>query len=432
MSGAISKKHAGSPIGAFDRRTVLGAAALTGASTVLAGLPFGAGFAVAQDTTAFDRILADAVAKNDVPFVVAMWGDSNGVNWSGTAGDRAEGIPASLDTVFRIYSMTKAVGSTAAMVLIDRGELDPEAPVESILPAFAEIQVLEGFDGDTPVLRAPKTKATVRHLATHTSGLVYEVWNPDMPRYMQLTEQPSVISGQKKGLFYPMVFDPGTRWDYGIGIDWLGQVVEAIDGRRIDAFCRDEIFDKLGMSDTVFEVGNDHAGRLCTVYARGEDGNFAPFELAPPPQPEFYGMGHALYSTAPDYMRFLRMFLNRGQLDDQRVLSEAAVDQMLANHIGDLRIGRMTTVVPGLSADVDLFPDIDKTHSFGFLRVEQDVPGMRSAGAQGWAGVCNTHYWFDPAQDVAGLIMTQSLPFVEPPFMRVYGDFERAVYAAKT
>jgi CubicO group peptidase (beta-lactamase class C family) len=184
------------------------------------------------------------------------------------------------------------------------------------------------------------------------------------------------------------------------------------------------------MADTAFEVEDRHRGRLGTVYARGEDGGLAPFEVTPPAHPAFYGMGHALYSTAPDYMRFLRMFLNRGQLG-ARVLSAAAVERMLANHIGDLRVGPLTSVMPAFSADVDLFPGIPKTHSLGFLRVEQDVPGMRSAGAQGWAGLCNTHFWFDPARDVAGLIMTQSLPFADPRFLQVYAAFERAVYAAK-
>jgi CubicO group peptidase (beta-lactamase class C family) len=128
-------------------------------------------------------------------------------------------------------------------------------------------------------------------------------------------------------------------------------------------------------------------------------------------------------------MKFLRMFLNKGQLDGNRVLSERAVAIMLENHIGDLRIPKMITQAPPVSADVDLFPGTPKTHSMGFLRVEEDVPGMRSKGSQGWAGVCNTHYWFDPSKDLAGVIMTQSLPFVEPRFMKTYGAFERAAYA---
>jgi len=374
-------------------------------------------------------VLDRAVAQGDVPFAVAMTGNGRGVTWSGTAGERSPGQPATLDTVFRIFSMTKAVGSTAAMIMIERGKLAMDTPVQDILPEFAEIKVLDGFDGDVPRLRAPRTRATLRHLATHTSGLVYEFWNTDVPRYMAATGHPTIISGLKAAMNYPMVFDPGTRWDYGIGIDWLGRAVEAVDGRRIDRFCAEEIFQPLDMVDTGFEVTPDMAGRLAGVKARGEDGQFVDFDLAPPSQPEFYGMGHALYSTAPDYMRFLRMFLNRGALDGQRVLSAASVEAMLANAIGDLRMGLLTTSAPPVTADAEFFPGRQKSHSFGFMRMEEDVPGMRRAGSQAWAGVLNSHYWFDPAADLAGVLMTQSLPFAEPRFMATYDAFERAAYA---
>ncbi|MEJ2432547.1 MAG: serine hydrolase, partial [Pseudolabrys sp.] len=288
-------------------------------------------------------VLDDAVRAGDVPFAVAMTGDKNGVKWSGAAGERAPGQAATLDTVFRIFSMTKAVGSTAAMILIERGKLDAEKPVAEILPEFRKIQVLERFDGDKPVLRAPRTKATVRHLATHTSGLEYEFWNADMAKYLAVTGNPPILSGLKAALFYPMMTDPGTRWGYGIGIDWLGQVVEKIDGRRVDQFCREEIFAPLAMPDTDFEVSAAMKPRLASVAARGEDGKLAPFDLAPPSHPEFYGMGHSLYSTAPDYMRFLRMFLNRGALDGKRVLSESSVDWMLADRMNGLTFQKMVT-----------------------------------------------------------------------------------------
>lgn len=376
-----------------------------------------------------NAILSDAVVTGDVPFVVAMSGNSKGVTWSGAAGDRAPGVKATEDTVFRIFSMTKAVGSTAAMILIDRGKLSPDTPVEEILPQFADIKILDGFDGDTPRLRSADKKATVRHLATHTSGLVYEFWNADIAKYLEATGHPPILSGLKASLGYPLVFEPGERWDYGIGIDWLGQVVEAVDGRRIDVFCREEIFDPLGMPDTNFEVTGGMADRLAVVKARSEEGRFVDFELAPPSNPEVYGMGHSLYSTAPDYMRFVRMFLNKGQLDGNRILSETGVETMTANHINDLRVGMLKTVAPPVSADAEFFPGFEKSHSLGFMRMEEDVPDMRSAGSQAWAGVLNTHFWFDPLTDVAGLIMTQTLPFVEPRFIKLYERFERAVYA---
>ena len=361
----------------------------------------------------------------------APLGTGDGVRWSGAAGPCSPGHVASLDTVFRIFSMSKAVGSTAAMILMERGLLSPDATVESILPEFAEVKLLDGFGADGPILRAPKVKATVRHLATHTSGLVYEFWNPDVPRYMALTEAPTILSGLVRSLNYPLQFEPGTRWDYGIGVDWLGRVVERVDGRRIDRFCREEIFEPLGMSDTAFEVEPHMAARLASVSIRGEDGRFGDFAIAPPSHPEVYGMGHALYSTATDYMRFLRMYLNRGTLDGRRVLSEATLEAMLANQIGGIPIPCLKTAAPALSADVELFPGLHKSHSMAFLRFEEDAAGRRHAGSQGWAGVLNSHYWFDPKADIAGLLMTQSLPFAEPRFMAVYEKFERAAYRLK-
>jgi methyl acetate hydrolase len=382
-----------------------------------------------QTMTAIDQLLRDFVKHENLPFVVAMAGNSKGVSYSGASGESAPGRKADESTVFRIFSMTKAVGSTAAMMLIDRGKLNAETPVEDILPEFANIRVLDRFDGDTPVTRAPKTKATIRNLATHTSGLEYEFWNDQVAKYLSVTGHPSILSGLKSSLFYPMMTDPGTRWGYGIGIDWLGQVVEKIDGRRIDKYCREEIFDPLRMSDTAFEPSDAMRERLASVAARGEDGKFAPFDIAPPANPEVYGMGHALYSTAPDYMRFLRMFLNRGALDGKRLLSESSLEWMLTDHMNGLTFRKMTTATPTVTADCDPFPETRRTHSFGHFRIEEDVTGMRSAGSQSWAGVLNTHYWLDIKKDVAAVIMTQSLPFVEPRFMQAYADYERAVYA---
>jgi methyl acetate hydrolase len=376
-----------------------------------------------------DDVIRTAVERQDVPFAVAMVGGRDGVRWSGSAGEARPGVAAANNTIFRIYSMTKAVGSTAAMILMDRGKLDPDTPVAEILPEFAKKQVLEGFDAEgKPLMRPPRTQATVRHLATHTSGLTYEFWNAELQRYLQSTGQPSALSGLREGLDYPLMFDPGQRWEYGIGIDWLGQVVEKVDGRAIDTFCRDELFLPLGMQDTRFEVEPDMAPRLSSVRMRGEDGFFTDFELAPPSRPAFYGMGHALYSTAPDYMRFLRMYLNKGQLDGHRILSEAGLARWLTNQIGDTSIALLKTAAPSITADAEFFPGLKKSHSMGFQRIDEDVPGMRSAGSQFWAGVCNTHFWFDPKKDVIGIIMTQTLPFVEPRFMGVYEAFERGVY----
>lgn len=380
-----------------------------------------------------DNIIGDAVAQQDTPYLVAMTGNRAGVTWSGAAGQAAPGKPADLNTVFRIFSMSKAVGSMAAMMLMDRGKLSADATVQSILPEFADMKLLDGFDAmGQPLLRAPRVQATVRHLATHTSGLAYEFWNARMGRCMAATQAPSILAGTKSSAFYPLQFEPGTQWDYGIGIDWLGLVVQKVAGQSIDQFCHEQIFSPLAMNDTSFEVSDSQLPRLASVKIRGEDGQFGDFALAPPANPEFYGMGHALYSSAPDYMRFLRMVMNGGALDGSRLISEAGLTTMLSNQIGDIAIPVLHSTAPPISADVELFPGKRKSHSMAFMRFDEDIPGMRHAGSQGWAGVLNSHYWLDPKADVIGVLMTQALPFADPRFMKTYEAFERATYATTT
>ena len=371
-----------------------------------------------------DVALTQAVERGDVPHAVAMTGTARGITWSGAAGGTGAG------SVFRIYSMTKAIGALAAMILIDRGQLSLDTPVAEVLPEWDSLPLLTGWEGETPILSRPRNRATIRHLATHRAGVEYDMWNADVRAYAKHAGVPRAGTGRLSALAgHPLTFEPGTRWGYGISSDWLGRLVKRVDGRRIDRFCAEEILEPLGMGDTVFEI-EGRAHRLAPVFRRTADGGFEALELAPPSEPEFYGMGHALYSTAPDYMRFLRMILNGGELDGSRVLSPQAVETFCADQMEGVTVQKMHSVMPWMTADVDLFPGLPATHSVGFMRVEADVPGKRSAGSLGWAGICNTHYWIDPARGIAAVFMTQLLPFVEPGAWRAYDGFERAVYAA--
>lgn len=379
-------------------------------------------------------VLDQSIDRHETPFLVGMLVNASGLTFSGAAGHAAAGQPAGIDTVFRIFSMTKAIGSAAAMILIDRGLLSMDDEVERILPAFAGVKVLHGYDSlGKPILRAPRRKATVRHLATHSSGLAYEVWQEEQSRFLQVTGGTGALGSTNLQATllsdYPMLTEPGTRWAYGVSIDWLGLVVEAVSGQPIMDFLKANLLDPLGMTDTEAVLRDDMARRLAAVHLRGPDGLFGPVQVEPPATTDTFGMGHALYSTPRDYAKFLRMVLGKGESGGHRVLSEGAVARMLANQLpGGLRFQAMTPASP-LSARFDPFPDVAKTHGFGFMRVESDVPGMRRAGSVAWAGVCNSHYWIDPASGMAGLVMTQSLPFAEAPFMASFEAFERAAYA---
>ena len=196
-----------------------------------------------------DEVLERAVAARAAPGIVAMVGDRDGVIYEGACGlVNVDGDqPARLDTMFALMSMTKAFTSVAALQLVERGELALDQPVADVLPAFDELQVLDGFDGDTPRLRQPASRATIRNLLTHTSGAGYPFMNADLLRYHALTGLPDIMSGSLEMLKAPLVRDPGTHWEYGTTTDWLGHVVEAVAGMDLGSGCRERIFDPLGM-----------------------------------------------------------------------------------------------------------------------------------------------------------------------------------------
>ena len=287
--------------------------------------------------------------------------------------------------------------------------------------------MLERMGPDGPVLRAPRRPVTMRHLLTHTSGFALEAWNKKQAIWQLLSGTPHPVTGTRASLRHPLMFDPGERWAYSFGQDWLAPILERIDGRTIVRFCQDEIFDPLGMRDTAFEP--DFAGdRLATVSLRCNDGEFAEFEFSPPRNPEVYGMGQSLYGTAPDYIRFLRMVLNRRRArrrprDQSGHHGPAAAGSGRGHEHPADAVDR--PAVRRRRRSLSRRPE-DLHRGLHAHRVRR--PGHASAGSLMWAGFLNTHYWVDPANDVAAVFMTQSLPFCDPSVMETYDAFEREVY----
>jgi methyl acetate hydrolase len=379
-----------------------------------------------------DTVFQDAVERDEVPGVVAMAAAVDGPVYEGAFGLRSPGAGAAmtLDTVFRIASMTKAITSVAAMQLVEQGKLALDAPVPDIDPALARPQVLDGFDASgAPILRPARRPITLKHLLTHTAGFVYEVWNPDALRYVEATGTPRVLSGRLAALRRPLAFDPGERWEYGINTDWVGRIVEAVSGKTLDAYFRDHLFAPLGMRDTGFVPAPEQHARQAHVHQRKPDGSLEPQPLPAPSMPEFFAGGGGLVSTGPDYLRFLRMLLNGGSLNDAHILKPETVALMNRNHIGELPAGIMKTCNPQLSNDVDFFPGAELRWGLGYMLNLEPGPNGRSAGTVSWAGLFNSYYWLDPVRRVTGVILTQILPFADPAVLRLYGEFERGVYA---
>jgi methyl acetate hydrolase len=378
------------------------------------------------------EILHAAIERGDVPGVVAMAATREGVICEGAFGRRVlpDGAAMTADTVFWIASMTKAITSTAAMQLVEEGKLALDQPIADVLPELAAPQVLEGFDAaGEPKLRPARRPITLRHLITHTSGFVYDIWNADTGRYMEKNGVPAVGSCHNAALALPLVFEPGEKWDYGIGIDWVGKAVERASGQKLGDYFAEHLFGPIGMKDTGFKLTPDRRTRLAGMHARGADGGLAPIAFEIPQEPEFEMGGGGLYSTAADYLAFQRVFLNQGRAGGGRVLKPETVALMAQNAIGELNVRMLKTAMPGSSNDAEFFPGMVKKWSLGFMISTEAVPGGRSAGSLAWAGLGNTYFWIDPARGVAGVILTQLLPFADKKALALLDAFERTVYA---
>jgi methyl acetate hydrolase len=379
-----------------------------------------------------DKVLQDAVESGAVPNVVAMAADRNGVIYEGSAGPFAAGGDGqrvvSADTHFRIMSMTKMVATVAALQLMEQGKLDLNAPIDTYCPAFAELQVLDGFDGDTPRLRVPASRATVKQLITHTSGLGYWFWNADLLRWETVTGTPNVLSGSNVIFTAPLLADPGTTFEYGINTDWLGKVVEAAGGVTLDVAVKEGITGPLGMGETEFAPTVAQRANLTPVHVPA-DATWMASEIDLNPAPEYWAGGHGLHSTPRDYLKFQRALLGNGTFDGVKILESATVDAAFSNQIGDIDFpASIATADSASTHDFSIGPGYK--WGYGLLLNTADVPGRRAAGSGAWAGLCNTHFWVDRASGITGAIYSQFLPFVPPAALKMYADFESALYAS--
>jgi methyl acetate hydrolase len=375
-----------------------------------------------METSAIDGLLARSVDDQALPAVVATAADRDGVLYEGAFG-------APLDTVFSLASMTKAWVSVVALQLVEQGTLDLDQSVAGVLPAFGELGVLEGFDGDEPRIRPAMGEATIRQLLNHTSGCGYWFSNADVRRYHEVTGTPDPSTGKRAMLDVPLVADPGTRWEYGTSTDWLGQVIEAVASTDLDTYCKEHVFGPLGMEDSTFWPTPEQRARMMPVHVRTPGG----LVVVPPietEKPEMWSGGGGGFGTAPDYARFMRALLRGGELDGERILRPETVELAFTDHLGAIEPPKVVhSAFPELCNDIISMP-FAQGWGLGFHLVLEDVPGMRRAGTGDWAGLFNCYYWIDRAQGLAGTVMTQLLPFFDAPTLEAAAGFETGIYTA--
>ncbi len=331
----------------------------------------------------------------------------------------ATGDPMELDTIVRIYSMSKPVTSVALMMLYEEGAFQLDDPVEKYIPAFADQQVFVEGTAANPVLAPVENKMTVRHLLTHTSGLSYGIFSntPVDSLYRESTggtwwKNQQVMTETLAGL--PLLFEPGERWHYSLATDVLGYLVEVLSGQSFDTFLQERIFDPLKMVDTDFYVPAEKIDRFSANHGINADGSLMVVDAPATGQfsrkGEFLSGGGGMVSTASDYIRFAQMLLNKGALDGVRLLGRKTVEYMTINHIDGVH-------EPGYG------------FGLGFsVRLDDKAPGViGTRGTYGWNGAANTHYFADPEEDLIGIFLTQLMPYGRYPILP---EFRVALYQA--
>jgi CubicO group peptidase (beta-lactamase class C family) len=374
------------------------------------------------NTDAIQKVLDNAVASGEAPGVAAAVSDADGTLFEAVAGVTALGGTQKIDadSLFWIASMTKPVTSLAVMQLVERGLLALDAPVGDLLPELKNPRILEGGK-----LRPAARPITLRHLLTHTAGFSYAFASAEYAAYLAAQPNPPAF-GTRAALDAPLLFEPGERWEYGLGVDWAGLAVEAASGLNLEAYFRKYIFGPLGMADTSFLPAPEQLARRAALHKRQADGRLEATPPAPLTVPEVFSGGGGLYSTLRDYQKFLRVFLQHGA----GIVTPGTVTEMSRNHIGGLRAGYLPSANPALFVGADVNPGQHNQWGLGFIIYPGKGRFGRNAGSFGWAGMANTYFWVDPVVNQAAVIMMQILPSGDAGAMKTLIGFERAMYAA--
>ena len=371
--------------------------------------PAQAGFS-AERLRRIHTVLQDSVDRKEFAGINVAIARHGKLAYSDSLGfqDLEEKKPMRPDTIFRIFSMTKPITSTAVMMLYEEGKFLLDDPVAKYAPAFDKLKVLGREGGNSADVVDLKRPLTIHHLLTHTSGLSnsrgYQEAKVFSPR-------DTLADMAARLAMVPLAHQPGEGWRYGQSLDLLAYLVEVWSGKSYDQFLRERIFEPLGMSDTAYFVPSEKLGRVAKTYSLNDDGVVTAAERQGDASREatYFPGGSGLYSTAGDYLRFCQMLINGGELDGKRLLSVATVDFMLRNHLpGEI-------IPPG-------GPNGRKGYGFGIGgAVLMDPAASEVLSVEGelsWGGAAGTYFWVDRKNELAGVWMVQRPPFVHPPSKR--------------
>lgn len=391
-----------------------------------------------------DNILERYSESNQLPCALgAVVTRDKGLVYLGGRGRRdaadPTATPAGPDTPLAFFSCTKAVTTTALLQLLERGLIRSiDDPVEHYVPEIRDIPVLVQAKDGTQQLQAPATKPTLRHLLTHTAGFSYPFFSHAYAQLQHDTGTPDILRSTWDEFKTPLLFEPGTRWHYGVNTDWVGKVVYEVSGLSLGEYCRRHIFAPLAAHTLTFDRTPGLRAAAAELHQRAADGTLAPLRGALVDDPQFHPGGHGLYGTVADYMKFLEIFLHEGRspATGEQILRP---DTVAAYSLADLLPpgvhveSSLQHSQPALSNKVDLFdrfPPDKQGWTASFHKIDVALPTGRAAASYSWAGLPNLYYWIDPARGVAGMFATQLFPFCDATALAGFAEFETAAYAA--
>lgn len=388
-----------------------------------------------QLKTALDGLLLQTVSRRGgTPGIVAMVTDRNGNFYEGAAGVRQLGqdAPMTTDSVFAIFSTTKALTGTLVMQLVEECKLSLDDDAGRYTPEIDELQVLDGFGADgQPRLRTPKRRITINDLMLHTSGLCYEFFSGDDLKFRTARNIPTVISSSFESILTVLLHDPGAAWTYGVNLDWLGRIVEKMRDKRLGDVMKERLFEPLGMTEIGFRMTDAMKARRAVIHDRAADGKLTPLPdlVLPDPPPMDMG-GHGLYATIGEHMKFIRMVLNGGAGANGRVLKAETVDAMSRDGLKVLGLdaGGWTTSIPSISNSGEFFPGAPKGWAYTFMVNRERTPSGRTPGSLMWGGLANSFYWIDRSAGIGGSWASQVLPFQDISSYPAFVEFESTVY----
>jgi methyl acetate hydrolase len=376
-----------------------------------------------QSSAAISAFVKEAIARGDVPGAVVLVTGPERVLYHEAFGkmNDAKNVDMQRDAIFNIASMTKAVTSVGTMMLVEEGKLGLDDEVSKYLPAYTSRQVISKVDIAAGTYETrPATRAiTIRQLLTHTSGIGYSWSDPGLALVQKKTGAPD--------LDLPLVNEPGTQWTYGASTRVLGEVIEKLSRQRIDAYLEARILGPLGMRDTAYTVPAAKTPRVVTRHQKA-DGKITEIPNPDSIPATIRGDG-GLYSTAPDYARFIQMLLNRGRLESVRLLKDQTVAEMTRNQTGNVKVRLQPTAEPLRSKPYPLGAGED-VWGLGFQLAAPAKPtaNMRRPGSMSWAGINNTFFWIDPQQQIGVIVLMQMLPFYDEAAIKILQGVEARVY----